>query len=142
MIARIGSTGTHGTRNPRFRSGRVRRSTITPADTSTNANSVPMLTISSSLSIGNTVAVTATTRPTISVMRTGVPCRPVLASCVGSSPSRDIANSTRVWPSTSTMTTVVRPASAPIEITLAAQSMPFSANAVARFCVSASRNWV
>ena len=121
----------------------MRRNTITPADTSTNANSVPMLTISSSLSIGNTVAVTATSAPTIRVMRTGVPCLPVLASDRGSSPSRDIANSTRVCPSTSTITTVVSPASAPIEMTFAAQSIPLAANAVARFAFSpASRSSV
>ena len=42
----IGKTGTNGTRNPRSRSGRVRRSTITPMLTITNANSVPMLTSS------------------------------------------------------------------------------------------------
>ena len=41
---RIGSTGISGTRKARWRSGRVRRSTITPIDTSTKANSVPMLT--------------------------------------------------------------------------------------------------
>ena len=34
------------------------------------------------------------------------------------------------------MTTVVSPASAPIEITFAAQSTPFAANAVARFASS------
>ena len=47
---RIGSTGDHGTRNPRGRSGRVRRSTTMPRLTSTNADSVPMLIISSSRS--------------------------------------------------------------------------------------------
>ena len=52
---RIGTTGTSGILNPRGRSGRVRRSTITPTDTSTNANSVPMLTISSSGPIGKNV---------------------------------------------------------------------------------------
>jgi hypothetical protein len=67
-----------------------------------------MFTISSSLPIGNTDAAIATRTPTITVMRTGVPCGPVLANCRGISPSRDIANSTRVCPSTSTITTVVR----------------------------------
>ena len=32
----IGTNGTHGVRKPRLRSGRVRRSTMTPADTNTN----------------------------------------------------------------------------------------------------------
>src|ERR1700740_598209 len=68
----IGSSGTQGARNPRGRSGRVRRKTITPADTSTKANSVPTLTISSSLAIGITDAVTATTSATSTVIRTGV----------------------------------------------------------------------
>ena len=38
----IGVSGTSGARNGRTRSGSLYRSTITPADTSTNANSVPM----------------------------------------------------------------------------------------------------
>ncbi len=49
---------------------------MTPADTSTKANSVPTLTISRSLAIGNTDAVTATS----TVMRTGVPRGAVLAN--------------------------------------------------------------
>ena len=40
----MGSSGTHGIRNGRGRSGRVRRSTMTPSETITNAISVPMLT--------------------------------------------------------------------------------------------------
>ena len=40
----IGNTGTNGTRNGRSISGCVRRRMITPILTSTNANSVPMLT--------------------------------------------------------------------------------------------------
>jgi hypothetical protein len=43
-----GSTGEPGIRNGRAISGRVRRSTGTETDTSTNANSVPMLTRSAS----------------------------------------------------------------------------------------------
>ena len=65
-------------------------------------------------------------------MRTGVPREPVLANERGSRPSRAIANTTRDCPSTSTMTTVVNPARAPIEITVAAQCTPLAANAVAR----------
>ena len=64
--------------------------------------------------------------------RTGVPCLPVRARPRGSRPSRDIAKNTRDSPSMMTITTVVSPASAPIEMTFAAQSTPLSANAVAR----------
>src|SRR6266498_4802538 len=71
-IARIGITGTHGTLNARGRSGRVRRSTSTPAETRTKANNVPTLTISSSLSAGKKVAAIATSAPTTSVARVGV----------------------------------------------------------------------
>src|ERR1700685_4025942 len=76
----IGSSGTIGARNPRGRSGRLRRRTMTPADTSRNANNVPTLTISSSLSVGNAEAVAATSNATSTVMRTGVAGEPVLAS--------------------------------------------------------------
>ncbi|SKV42173.1 Uncharacterised protein [Mycobacteroides abscessus subsp. abscessus] len=106
---------------------------MTPADTSTNANNVPTLTISSSPSIGVREAATATRKPTISVIRIGVPCEPVRASSRGSSPSRHIAKITRICPSISTMTTVVSPANAPTAITLAAQSTPLRWNAVDRF---------
>src|SRR5580698_11076964 len=67
----IGSNGTIGARNPRGRSGRVRRKTMTPADTSRKANRVPTFTISSSLSVGNAEAVNATSAATSTVMRTG-----------------------------------------------------------------------
>ena len=105
-----------------------------PADTSTNANSVPTFTISSSLAIGNTDAATAISTPTSTVMRTGRAVRAGLGQRRAAAARRgDIANSTRVCPSISTITTVVSPASAPIEITLAAQSTPLAENAVARF---------
>ena len=55
-----GSHGLNGTRNERGRSGRLRRSTITPTTTSTNADSVPMFTISSRRPIGVKPATTAT----------------------------------------------------------------------------------
>src|SRR6185312_1027232 len=131
-IEAIGSAGTHGARKPRGRSGRVRRSTTTPAETSTNANRVPTLTISSSLLIGNTDAVRATTTATSTVIRTGVPCVPVLASGRGSSPSGAIANNTRHCPSIRTITTVVNPANAPTAIILLAQCTPLAVNAVDR----------
>ena len=75
------------------------------------------------------------------VIRAGVPrFSSTLASPRGSRPSRLIAKMIRLCPSSSTSTTVVRPASAPMAITLAAQSTPISVNAVAR--VAASPSWV
>ena len=96
-----------GTRKARGRSGRVRRSTITPTLTSTNANSVPMLTRSAS--------VVESTKPDEhrdhdagdrgDAVRA---CRSVgwtLARPRGSSPSRAMAKATRVWPSIRISTT-------------------------------------
>ncbi len=56
-----GSRGTEGVRNGRFMRGRVRRSTITAMETTKNANSVPMLTISASASSGTKPASSITT---------------------------------------------------------------------------------
>ena len=105
---------------------------MTPAETRTKANRVPTFTISSSLEIGNTVAAMAMRIATTTVIRTGASRLLVIASERGSSPSRAMANITRESPSTSTITTVVNPARAPIEMILAAQSMPLIENAVAR----------
>jgi hypothetical protein len=81
--------------------------------------------------MGKNVATSATIAPISQLARTGVPCAPVCASPCGSSPSRAIAKATRICPSSSTMTTVVRPASAPTAMIVAAQFTPFNANAVA-----------
>ena len=67
------------------------------------------------------------------MIRTGVPCEPVLANTRGSSPSRAIANNTRHCPSISTITTVVSPANAPMAMISLAQCTPLAVNAVARF---------
>ena len=67
-----GRTGTHGILNGRGRSGRVRRSTITPNDTITNAISVPMLTSDPSVPIGVNPAASATTMPVTIVETCGV----------------------------------------------------------------------
>ncbi|CKT50024.1 Uncharacterised protein [Mycobacterium tuberculosis] len=110
-----------------------------------NANSVPTLTISSSLVIGNTDAVVATNTATSTVTRTGVPREPVLANCRGTKPSRAMANSTRHCPSINTITTVVSPASAPTEMMPLAQYTPLAWNAVARFAgprPGTVRSWV
>ncbi len=97
-----------------------------------NANSVPTLTISSSLPASKKRG----GHGDHDADEDGDPHRGAAlaglgASLRGNRPSRDIAKSTRVWPSSSTMTTVVRPASAPMEMTFAAQSTPWRENAVA-----------
>ena len=67
------------------------------------------------------------------VMRRGVPVRGfTLPKDAGSNQSRDIANSTREAPMSRVMTTVVRPATAPAEISVAYAGLPTDSNAVAR----------
>ena len=140
---RIGSTGDQGTRNPRGRSGRVRRSTTMPMLTSTKADSVPMLIISSRRPTSVNAATSAITRPPMIWMRAGVlVCSVVFDSQRGSSPSRLRAKTMRESPSSSTMMTVVRPAIAPSEITADAQSCPTSRKAVASDGVSSSASCV
>ena len=93
---------------------------ITPIDTSTNAVSVPMLTISSSLPIGVSPATSMAKTPMMIVITYGVwnlGC--TLLSTGGSRWSRDIANTTRAAPIISVSTTVVRPATAPAAMSVA-----------------------
>ena len=71
--ARIGTSGTAGVRNARGRSGSVRRSTMTPIDTSTKANRVPILTMSARVVRGTKVAIRASIAPVISEISQGVP---------------------------------------------------------------------
>jgi hypothetical protein len=71
-IEMIGVTGTRGARNGRGRSGSCFRSRITPADTSTNANRVPMLVRSTISSMLATAAMPPTTRPVRMVVTCGV----------------------------------------------------------------------
>ena len=52
----VATSGTAGTRNPRGISGRRTRRIHTPAHTSMNANSVPMLVISPTMSPGTKAA--------------------------------------------------------------------------------------
>src|SRR5664279_2356626 len=138
---RIGITGMNGTLNERSRSGRVLRSTTTPMETNTNVNSVPTLTISSSTPISENPAIIATATPTPTVILAGVPVFSLTCAMPrGSRPSRLIAKMIRLWPSISTSTTVVSPASAPIAITFAAQSTPTAVKALAS--VAASPSWV
>ena len=65
-------------------------------------------------------------------MRTGVPKRGLtLANAGGSSRSRLIAKNTRLWPIIRIIITVVRPISAPTEITVAKPGWPTDRNASA-----------
>src|SRR4029453_10087880 len=132
ITARIGTSGTAGVRKALGRSGWVRRSTITPIDTSTKANRVPMLTMSARVDRGTKVAMRATTTPAISEITQGVPYRGwTLDSQPGSSRSRLMANRTRLWPSIRMRMTVVSPASAPSDTRLAIQSYPTALRASA-----------
>src|SRR5688500_9773896 len=71
-IEMIGVSGTHGTRNGRGRSGSVFRRKITPADTNTNANSVPMFVRSTTSAMFANPANVATKRPVRIVPTYGV----------------------------------------------------------------------
>ena len=131
--ARIGTTGENGTLNGRLRSGRLRRRTGTAIETRVKAASVPMFTISSSLPIGVSDAVSATSDPMIKVSLIGVPVRGLIrARLLGSSQSRHIAKRTRVAPIISVMTTVVSPATAPPAMSVAYPPLPTDSKALAR----------
>ena len=56
IIPNIGTNGTSGVLNPRFASGSVLRMIITPAQTSMNANNVPILVMSPTISPGTKAA--------------------------------------------------------------------------------------
>src|SRR6476469_7913586 len=68
----IGRTGTEGVLNGRSILGFVRRSTITAMATTTNANRVPMLTISARVASGTKAPSTHTTAVVARVIRIGV----------------------------------------------------------------------
>ena len=79
-----------------------------------------MLIMNSSLPTGVTAATMATSRPRPTVILSGVPVRRLtLPRPDGSSQSRDIAKTTREVPMSRVMTTVVRPATAPAEMSVA-----------------------
>ncbi len=71
-MERMGNSGTQGTLKPRGRSGWVRRSRITPKETSTKANSVPMLERSAASPISTSPEGRPTARPAIQVDQCGV----------------------------------------------------------------------
>ena len=67
-----GSSGTHGTRKPRGRSGCFLRSTITPAETRIKANNVPMFERSANQLISKMPPGIQTTKPATQVLMYGV----------------------------------------------------------------------
>src|SRR3982751_5187166 len=98
-IEMIGVKGTPGTRNGRGRSGSVRLRKITPADTSTNANNVPIFVRSTTSAMFANAANVATKSPVRIVPTYGVRyfgC--TFENALGSRPSRDIEKKMRGWP--------------------------------------------
>src|ERR1041385_5924699 len=94
----MGKIGTHGTLNPRGRSGCALRRNNTPSDTSTNAKSVPMLERSAASPMSTNPAGRPTAAPAIQVDQGGAPNRQRSEKSPGSKPSRDMANQILVWP--------------------------------------------
>src|SRR6185503_5955827 len=113
-IEMIGVQGTPGTRNGRGLPGSDRRRKITPADTSTNANKVPMFVRSTTSAMFANAANVPTNRPVRIVPTYGVRyfgC--TLENAFGSSPSRDIEKKMRGWPSWKTSNTLPIATTAP-----------------------------
>ena len=71
-IAIIGVIGENGTRKDRGRSGCVRRKMITPTDTMTKANKVPMFARAANVSMSQSPAGMPTAKPAIHVLTCGV----------------------------------------------------------------------
>src|ERR1051325_1226572 len=109
-----GVSGTQGTRNGRGRSGSMRRRKITPADTSTNANSVPMFVRSTTSAMLANAANAATNTPVRIVPTYGVLYFGwTLASTGGRRPSRAIEKKMRGCPSWNTSSTLPIATTAP-----------------------------
>src|ERR1035438_3625127 len=113
-----GNHGTNGTRNARLRSGCLRRRKMTPSETSTKANSVPMFARSAASPISTSPAGIPTAKHAIHVDQCGV----LYFGCTaennfGSNPSRDIAYQIRACPYWNTSSEEIIPVSAPITIT-------------------------
>ncbi len=127
-MPRIGTTGTNGVLNGRCKSGRRTRSTHTPAQTITNASSVPMLVISFKMPMGRMAGRKATKTPTTMDEIQGVRKRGCTAPAQrGSRPSRDMEKNTRDWPSSITSITVLRPMMVPIRTRNSPHCTPVSA---------------
>ena len=111
-----------GMRNGRGRSGWVRRSTSTPAQTAAKAISVPIEVSSPRMSSGNTAASRAMPMPVITVLMCGVRYLGWMrVNTGGSRPSRPMIMKMRGWPMIITSTTEDRPTSAPISTMVRSQ---------------------
>src|ERR1700684_811277 len=94
-----GNHGTNGTRNARLRSGGLRRRRITPIETSTKANSVPMLARSAASPMSTRPAGIPTAKQAIQVDQCGVLYFGCTAeNSLGNNPSRDMAYQIRACP--------------------------------------------
>src|SRR5438445_3340201 len=94
-----GNQGTKGTRKARLRSGCLRRKKITPSETRTKANSVPMLERSAASPISTNPAGMPTAKHAIHVDQCGVLNFGCTAEkSLGKRPSRDMAYQIRACP--------------------------------------------
>src|SRR6185312_6147987 len=113
-----GSQGTKGTRNARGRSGCLRRRKITPSDTRTKANNVPMFERSAASPMSTSPAGIPTAKQAIQVDQCGVLNLGCTAEkSLGRSPSLDMAYQIRAWPYWNTSIEEIMPISAPSTIT-------------------------
>src|SRR5579871_1622811 len=117
MIEIKGNHGTSGTLKTRGRSGCVLRKMITPSDTKTKANNVPMLERSAASLMAKIPDGMPTASPAIQVDQCGV----LNLGCTaeknfGNSPSRDIAYQMRACPYWNTSSEEIIPVRAPITI--------------------------
>ena len=123
--------GKSGVVKERGRSGRCRRSTMTPMLTIANAKSVPMLVASASCPSGTKPARMLITTVTMMVLLTGVWVRGLtFSNTLGSRPSRAIANRMRVWPYITVSTTLKIETTAPSEMIAGAHSEPVTSRAM------------
>ncbi len=98
---------------------------MTPADTTMNAVSVPMETVSASRSRGTSAARTATPSATIMVFLVGVFVRGfTFANIAGKSPSRPMVNRMRVWPYSVTRVTEKMDITAPADTSVPPKVLP------------------
>src|SRR5580692_1059366 len=112
-----GNQGTNGTRNPRRRWGSLRRKMMTPRETKTKANSVPMLERSAASLIAKMPEGIPTAKPAIQVDQCGVLKRGcTLENNFGKRQSRDMAYQMRAWPYWKTKSEEIMPISAPTTI--------------------------
>src|SRR6185312_16120072 len=109
-MPRIGTSGTSGVLNWRGAFGSRTRSTQTPMQTSTNANSVPIDVMSPTTSPGTKPANAPTSTKNTMFALYGVKYFGWTSENIfGTRPSRDIEKNTRDWPISITRITDVKP---------------------------------